>query len=642
MDSDNAGNGLLSSSSSRSCGSERDCGSDDGYSSNIQSKEYLFVDDILERYVGEFGRAQFWHFVMVSLAWTLEGLITMATIFADRVPEWQCVPQISSNVTQLCTPAAKLCDLDPSLWEWAAGSGASTVAEWNLVCGNEYKVGLAGALFFAGGLLGDGLYGNLSDSMLGRKGALALACMMTSIMALLTSVAPNYWVYIVLRFLTGINASGIGLCCFVLGTELVGPKRRDSVGMSAFYFFSLGIMILPVFGFLSASSWRTLYFSIAIPGLVYCTLVLPFMSESPRWFLVKGRVGDAMKILRAFAEKNGNSIPPTAYLTADKNDSQAEDDLAEEEDRAAEAEYFASNKEYSKTDPLLGYQDDPSIAIGIYDCKPQRMLSSEYVGTIFDVFRYGETRCRMLLMVCIWFFIGVAYFGISLNVVNLDFNVYLGVFLNGLIEIPAFALTALMLNKLGKRFMLIFALCISGVCCLLGSLLFVNMPGGAVMNVDMNPAHVNSTSLHAFSGMEPWHHLEGASLSNHLGLKTAAGTDVMAVLRLLCGMAGIFGASAAYNLVYIYTLELFPTVVRNAALGLASQFSSIGTVVAPLVVVLGRYNPAVPFLIFGVFSLFGAAMGSRLPDHRNEALFETLEGMEEAENARKLVDVKGV
>ncbi|KAG6542025.1 hypothetical protein Mapa_016588 [Marchantia paleacea] len=276
------------------------------------------------------------------------------------------------------------------------------------------------------------------------------------------------------------------------------------------------------------------------------------------------------------------------------------------------------------------------------------MLSSEYVGTIFDVFRYGETRCRMLLMVCIWFFIGVAYFGISLNVVNLDFNVYLGVFLNGLIEIPAFALTAIMLNKLGKRFMLIFALCISGVCCLFGSLLFVNMPGGAVMNVNMNPAHVSSSSQHAFSGMDYTNmtsifgHFHRASLSRQLGLQTVGETDVMAVMRLLCGMAGIFGASAAYNLVYIYTLELFPTVVRNAALGLASQFSSIGTVVAPLVVVLGRYNPSLPFLIFGVFSLFGAAMGSRLPDHRNEALFETLEGMEEAENARKLIEVKAV
>lgn len=95
------------------------------------------------------------------------------------------------------------------------------------------------------------------------------------------------------------------------------------------------------------------------------------------------------------------------------------------------------------------------------------------VGSLVDVFRYSQTRWRMLIMVCIWFFTGVVYYGISLNVVNLGFNLYVSVFVNGFIEIPAFAITAVLLGRLGRKAMLVAAMALSGFCCLLGSLFFV-------------------------------------------------------------------------------------------------------------------------------------------------------------------------
>lgn len=54
--------------------------------------ERLSIDNMLSKYVGDFGLAQLVHFVVVSLAWCLEGLHTLVMIFADRQPEWQCRP----------------------------------------------------------------------------------------------------------------------------------------------------------------------------------------------------------------------------------------------------------------------------------------------------------------------------------------------------------------------------------------------------------------------------------------------------------------------------------------------------------------------------------------------------------------------
>lgn len=52
--------------------------------------ESLSVDDMLVKWVGEFGLAQLLHFIAVSFAWTLEGLHTFVMVFADHQPAWQC------------------------------------------------------------------------------------------------------------------------------------------------------------------------------------------------------------------------------------------------------------------------------------------------------------------------------------------------------------------------------------------------------------------------------------------------------------------------------------------------------------------------------------------------------------------------
>jgi OCT family organic cation transporter-like MFS transporter 4/5 len=112
-----------------------------------EGEERLCIDEMLQRYCGEFGRWQLKHFVLTCIAWALEAFHTMVMIFADQEPEWRCV---GSD----CRVGSLNCELDPSSWEWTAGKGSSTVSEWGLICGDKYKVGLVQALFFAGCMIG--------------------------------------------------------------------------------------------------------------------------------------------------------------------------------------------------------------------------------------------------------------------------------------------------------------------------------------------------------------------------------------------------------------------------------------------------------------------------------------------------------
>uniref|UniRef100_A0ACD5UW13 Uncharacterized protein n=1 Tax=Avena sativa TaxID=4498 RepID=A0ACD5UW13_AVESA len=489
------------------------------------------IDDALARHAGEFGRWQLRHFVLVSAAWALEALHTMVIIFADREPAMSC-PAGDGRCGDRCAGAA-------AGWEWVQGSASSTVAEWGLVCGERYKVGLVQAIFFAGCMVGAGVFGHLSDSFLGRKGALQLACILNAVFGLLTALAPNYWAYAILRLLTGFSTGSVGLCSFVLANEPIGPSHRGVAGMSTFYFFSGGIAVLAGIAALFQSSWRVLYVVTSLPSLAYVIAVLPFVSESPRWYLVRRRADDALRVLRDIAATNGRRIPDGVSL---KLDDEGDDEVDSEKE-----------VEESST-------------------------PSSSSGSILDVFRSKTTRVRLVLSVLINLLCSVVYYGLSLNVVNLKTNLYVSVVVNSLAEMPAYLLTALLLDRFGRKPLGIGTMLLSGVFCTVGSFL--------------------------------------------------PGVGAMRLVRMACGVVGIFGMAATYNLLFIYSAELFPTVVRNAALGCTSQAAQMGAILAPMVVVLGE---RVPFAVFGVSGIVGGLLVFYLPETMNKPLYDTMAGLEEGE-----------
>lgn len=79
-----------------------------------------------------------------------------------------------------------------------------------------------------------------------------------------------------------------------------------------------------------------------------------------------------------------------------------------------------------------------------------------------------------------------------------------------------------------------------------------------------------------------------------------------ATVRIFAAVIGKFGAAAAFALHFVFTTELFPTSVRNAALGANSASARLGGIVAPLVVLLASVLHAgtLSFAVFGLTSFF--------------------------------------
>jgi OCT family organic cation transporter-like MFS transporter 4/5 len=374
------------------------------------------------------------------------------------------------------------------------------------------------------------MFGHLSDSFLGRKGALQVACFLNVVFGLLTAIAPSYWAYAALRLLTGFSTGSVGLCSFVLANEPVGPSRRGVVGMSACYFFSAGVAVLAgVAAALQTYSWRFLYVVTSLASLVYLVAVLPFVSESPRWYLVRGRTNDAMRVLREIASTNGRRIPDGVTLKFDNESS-----------------------------------------------------SSSSSASILDVLRSGTMRLRLLFCALINLLCAVVYYGLYLNVGNLKTNLYVTVAVNALAEMPAFLLTAIFVDRVGRKPLAIAMLLLSGIsCAAAGSL------------------------------------ISGASM-----------------VKMGCSVVGIFGMAAMFNLLFIYTSELFPTVVRNAALGCTGQATRMGSILAPWIVLLGE---RLPFAVFAMAGILSALLVSYLPETLNKPLYDTMAGLEQGEEEGKTI-----
>uniref|UniRef100_A0A0N5CGC8 MFS domain-containing protein n=1 Tax=Strongyloides papillosus TaxID=174720 RepID=A0A0N5CGC8_STREA len=97
----------------------------------------------------------------------------------------------------------------------------------------------------------------------------------------------------------------------------------------------------------------------------------------------------------------------------------------------------------------------------------------------------------------------------------------------------------------------------------------------------------------------------------------------IAIVTMLGGKIFIQGA---FNILYIFTSELYPTVIRNSAVGFNSMIARFGSGVSSYIAILSDVTlPIVPMMIFSCFSLFAGALVLILPETLDRPLPDTLQ-----------------
>uniref|UniRef100_A0A8C6TKF5 Solute carrier family 22 member 21 n=1 Tax=Neogobius melanostomus TaxID=47308 RepID=A0A8C6TKF5_9GOBI len=198
---------------------------------------------------------------------------------------------------------------------------------------------------------------------------------------------------------------------------------------------------------------------------------------------------------------------------------------------------------------------------------PEIIFTSLQTYNICDLLRWGS--------LC-WNSVNIAYFALSLNTSNLYGDPYSNCFLSALVEVPAYVLTWVMLRWWPRR------LCLSATLIL----------GGAVL---------------LFIPFIP---------------------QKLAAIAVTLEMLGKFGAATAFTIVYAYTAELYPTVLRNTAVATCSMASRVGSIIAPYFIYLRSYWVSLPYVLMGTITALSGILSLLLPETHGLPLPETVEQMQ--------------
>ncbi|XP_026174576.1 organic cation transporter protein [Mastacembelus armatus] len=209
------------------------------------------------------------------------------------------------------------------------------------------------------------------------------------------------------------------------------------------------------------------------------------------------------------------------------------------------------------------------------DYKTEEKTEVKKKHSFIDLFRTPKMRKQSLILFYLWFVNVLVYYGLSLNISDFGMNIYLTQMIFGLIELPARTITLFTLNRSRKISQLAF-LTVGGMACLLT----IFIPSD------------------------------------------------LSVAKTVLAVIGKFGITASLAIIYIYSAEVFPTVIRQNGIGISSVCARIGGVLAPMMYLLKSINPQAPMVLCGICPLLGAGLTLLLPETANKPLPDTVEDVE--------------
>ncbi|XP_016353447.1 solute carrier family 22 member 4-like [Sinocyclocheilus anshuiensis] len=192
---------------------------------------------------------------------------------------------------------------------------STTVAEWDLICENEYKGPLTSSIYFFGVLVGTFLSGQMSDRY-GRRPVLFAMMAMQTVTILIQMFSPSWEIFTAIYFFVGFSGFSnyvVAYSHISLDQQAVKFSVFGSLGI--FMGSGIGQMFFPLAAYF-IRSWRWLVLTNALTGLLYLPLWW-FIPESPRWLLSQGRIAEAEAILRRAAKQNKLTTPEVIFTASE-------------------------------------------------------------------------------------------------------------------------------------------------------------------------------------------------------------------------------------------------------------------------------------------------------------------------------------
>ncbi|XP_012524025.1 organic cation transporter protein [Monomorium pharaonis] len=209
--------------------------------------------------------------------------------------------------------------------------------------------------------------------------------------------------------------------------------------------------------------------------------------------------------------------------------------------------------------------------------KVQQETKEEKSYSALDLFKTPNLRKKSLNICLNWFANSIAYYGLALNMGNLVGNPFVMLFLSGVLEFPVYILIMFIMDRTGRRCLTSTFLMTGGLCCICAATI------------------------------------------------SGATSDLAAVAKVTVVLVGKSCIAGSFAVIYNYTAELFPTVVRNTAIGIGSMCARFSGALTPMIFLLDSLDARVPATLFGLIALMAGFLALYLPETVNQPMPETIE-----------------
>ncbi|KAI8483011.1 hypothetical protein Bbelb_393110 [Branchiostoma belcheri] len=210
------------------------------------------------------------------------------------------------------------------------------------------------------------------------------------------------------------------------------------------------------------------------------------------------------------------------------------------------------------------------------DVKTRVQRSSGGQPSALDLVRTPNMLRKSVLIFFNWFVVTILYYGLSLGTSDLAGDDYVNFFLSGVVEVPGYLSSCVVIERFGRRVPHMLYMVVGGVACVAAAFI---------------PKHLTP-------------------------------------LTITLVMIGKFGAAGAFNIIYIWTGELYPTVVRNVGVGVSVLWSRCGGIASPFIGLLKDVWGPLPLIILGAPACLAGALALILPETLGLPLPQTSEEAE--------------
>lgn len=412
----------------------------------------------------------------------------------------------------------------------------SLVSEFDLVCDRGWIVPFIISIKAVTGFVGCAIGSPMSDKY-GRRVAMLVCAIGQALFAFPMAFMPNWWSFLIIDMIRhGIIQIGY-LAASVYVCEVLGPSKRHWAVISSII-FAVGYAFTGLVSW-ALPQWHELILCLAAISTLYIPIVL-FLPESPQFLWSQGELSKAEQVLQVF---NGGTPLSPGLL-----------------------------RRVTKINPVICDNDRSEIRQSIRQMVQQK---TESWSTIFSSCFFVQTLLTMSFM-----FLSAAsvYYGLAYKAASLPGSIFINNMLNGLVDIVAYVLVALIMERVGRRTLVLVSFGLGAICSAICGVLF----------------YLNESSTM---------------------IETARW------ISFICK----FFISSVHGLLYVYVAEVFPTSVRSIGTGVAMFGDEIGELLAPYVLIINTVW--VPYAAFGVLSVIATLMSFTLVETLNKPIPETLNEM---------------